>query len=179
MTLVLSTSSSLASWALLAADGAVIASAEREASRASSGFLAETLAEAELPLDRLERVVADVGPGSLTGVKVGVAFAKVLAAALGIEAGGVSAFDLLPAGSPPAVQIRRNLWLVRSEDDSLEESEVEPEGAARPSAIQAGGCLHRIRFCRPEELVPEYGVMPSISRSRNRMLMGEGHDAGA
>lgn len=55
------------------------------------------MAEAGLTFDRLERIGATVGPGSFTGLRVGVAFAKGLASALAIPAVGIGALEALAA----------------------------------------------------------------------------------
>ena len=62
-----------------------------------------TVAEAGLRFDRLERVGVTVGPGSFTGLRVGVAFAKGLAAALGVPAAGVGTLEALAGETPGLV----------------------------------------------------------------------------
>lgn len=58
-------------------------------------LVAETMAEAGVGFDALERVGVTVGPGSFTGLRVGLAFAKGLAAALDIPAVGVGTLEAL------------------------------------------------------------------------------------
>ena len=53
--------------------------------------------EAGLPFSALERIGATVGPGSFTGLRVGIAFAKGLASALAIPAAGVGTLEALAA----------------------------------------------------------------------------------
>jgi len=55
------------------------------------------MAEAGLPFTALQRIGATVGPGSFTGLRVGVAFAKGLASALAIPAVGVGSLEALAA----------------------------------------------------------------------------------
>ncbi|MFN3584413.1 tRNA (adenosine(37)-N6)-threonylcarbamoyltransferase complex dimerization subunit type 1 TsaB [Phenylobacterium sp.] len=55
------------------------------------------MAEAGLPFSAIGRVGVTVGPGSFTGLRVGIAFAKGLAAALGAETAGVGALEALAA----------------------------------------------------------------------------------
>ncbi len=57
------------------------------------------MVEAGLRFDRLDRVGATVGPGSFTGLRVGVAFAKGLASALSIPAVGIGTLEALAAGT--------------------------------------------------------------------------------
>jgi tRNA threonylcarbamoyladenosine biosynthesis protein TsaB len=57
-----------------------------------------TMVEAGVSFDRLQRIGATVGPGSFTGLRVGVAFAKGLASALAIPAVGVGTLEALVAG---------------------------------------------------------------------------------
>lgn len=60
------------------------------------------LDEADLPLQAVERIAVTVGPGSFTGIRVGVAAARGLALSLGIEAAGVSTLAVLAAAGREA-----------------------------------------------------------------------------
>jgi tRNA threonylcarbamoyladenosine biosynthesis protein TsaB len=67
---------------------------------------AEAMTEAGLSFDKLQRVGVTVGPGSFTGLRVGLAFAKGLGAALGIPVVGVGVLEALAAplaGDPGTV----------------------------------------------------------------------------
>ena len=55
------------------------------------------MAQAGLSFDRLDRVGATVGPGSFTGLRVGVAFAKGLGSTLGVPTVGVGTLEALAA----------------------------------------------------------------------------------
>jgi tRNA threonylcarbamoyladenosine biosynthesis protein TsaB len=55
------------------------------------------MAQAGLPFSAIERIGVTVGPGSFTGLRVGVAFAKGLASALDMPAVGIGTLEALAA----------------------------------------------------------------------------------
>ena len=60
----------------------------------------EVMGQAGLRFQDLDRIGVTVGPGSFTGLRVGVAFAKGLAAALGKPCVGVETLEALVAEEP-------------------------------------------------------------------------------
>lgn len=108
----------------------VLASAREVMARGHQERLAPmaqvVIAEAGIGFDRIERVAVTVGPGSFTGLRVGVAFAKGLALALGRAAVGVGTLEALAGEAPssgrgglvfPAIDARRGqLYLQAFED---------------------------------------------------------------
>ena len=64
---------------------------------------AELMAAAKLTFADLDRVAVTVGPGSFTGLRIGLAFAKGLSVALDIPCAGVGVLDVLGRSGPGRV----------------------------------------------------------------------------
>ena len=62
-------------------------------------LVAEVMAEAGIGFERLDRVGVTIGPGSFTGLRVGLAFAKGLSLALDIPCSGVGTLAALAASA--------------------------------------------------------------------------------
>jgi tRNA threonylcarbamoyladenosine biosynthesis protein TsaB len=65
----------------------------------------ELLAEAGAGPRELSRLVVGTGPGSFTGVRMGLAAARGLAFALELRLAGISTLDALAAGAPGALPV--------------------------------------------------------------------------
>ena len=59
----------------------------------------EALAKAGVALSAIERVVVTVGPGSFTGIRIGVAAARGFALSLGIPAVGITTLEVMAAAA--------------------------------------------------------------------------------
>jgi tRNA threonylcarbamoyladenosine biosynthesis protein TsaB len=100
--LAVETATDLVGAAVLTDDGGV---AERShlGGRAHAELLAPAIEEvcalAGCPLEDLDGLAVDVGPGLFTGLRVGVATAKALGQALGLGVVGVTSLDVLAAGA--------------------------------------------------------------------------------
>ncbi len=68
-------------------------------SRALPGLIGRALAEAGVPKRAMEGVAVATGPGSYTGLRIGLATAKALAYALGIPIRGVPTLEALAVGA--------------------------------------------------------------------------------
>ena len=78
----------------------LLAGSERTA-QALAPALKDLLAEAEWPADSIGLVSVAVGPGSFTGLRIGVTTAKILAYAVGAQVIGVNTLSVL-AGQVPS-----------------------------------------------------------------------------
>lgn len=107
----------------------------RDASRDAGGF------------DGLQRIGVTVGPGSFTGLRVGLSFALGLGAALDCEVVGLSTLDALAASVPEkglvvaAIDARRGQVYMRLFKDgaALSEAEAVPLEEAVARIVQAAG----------------------------------------
>ncbi len=108
--LALESATDLVGAALLRDDGAV---AERThvGGRAHGELLAPCIEEvgalSGCTLADVDALAVDVGPGLFTGLRVGVATAKALGQALGVDIVGVTSLDVLAAGALEAAGPRR------------------------------------------------------------------------
>ena len=97
ITLIIETSTAACSVALIE-DGRVIASAHEVVGRGHAERLVPMIAE--LPGGgRADRILVDCGPGSFTGVRVGIAAARGLAFGWGAEIHGFSSLPLIAAAA--------------------------------------------------------------------------------
>jgi tRNA threonylcarbamoyladenosine biosynthesis protein TsaB len=90
--------------AVVLAEGRPLASLSEPMLRGHQERLAlmvrDAMARAGLGFDALDRIGATVGPGSFTGLRVGLAFAKGLGLALGKPCVGVGTLEALAASHP-------------------------------------------------------------------------------
>jgi tRNA threonylcarbamoyladenosine biosynthesis protein TsaB len=173
-----STSSRQASVAIISANGDLLWSGREEAPQAASGACLRML---QVGLDTVgtnltdaRLFVADLGPGSFTGVRVGVTLAKTFAFTHGVNAAGADAFDLIDDGQTVVISNKRGEWFLRRPGASALVVDVLPadeflgygtgfEQQTYPDAARFGALLPYLHPVEPELLVPAYLVEPSIS----------------
>lgn len=176
MILCISTSSPQVSLALIY-EGKVVDSVQELAPRTASKVVLELLEvllhKNGLLKEHITGVVADLGPGSFTGTRVGVMAAKTLAFARGVKCGGVDAFTLIGAENV-VIRVRKGEWM-RPDGEMLFEL---PNGALTygdghenyPQAARLNGNLDRVIWADPLELTPNYILPPSISEPKQEIL---------
>ncbi|MER3414424.1 MAG: tRNA (adenosine(37)-N6)-threonylcarbamoyltransferase complex dimerization subunit type 1 TsaB [Armatimonadota bacterium] len=180
--IVLSTSSPQAAVAVLDGSAVVAFQAEfapRQAEAALFQALNHAMVHAGVSLAEVEGFIADVGPGSFTGVRVGVTVTKTLAWALGLKVSGVSSFDLIADGAV-AVPSRREMYLLRNESVTgvVEVPAFSADLAAAagygkafpepayPDPRRVASQIDGLRWVAPEELLPWYVLEPGISEPK-------------
>lgn len=176
MTVAFSTSSPQISVAIISvARGLLWSGAEmapQGASAALSKLLGSGLHATCLTLRDVSDFAVDLGPGSFTGVRVGVVFAKVLAYGQGTRVRGATAFDLIDAHRVAFVPSRRGEVFVRVPGEPPYKTDTPPLGASGyeyglpgqfPDAGGFGTLLSSLPFLEAFEVLPAYFAEPSIS----------------
>jgi tRNA threonylcarbamoyladenosine biosynthesis protein TsaB len=128
----------------LVRDGEVLGERVSTASRVladADGLLREAgLTEADVT-----HLAVGAGPGSFTGIRIGLAAARGLSFSLGVPVAGISTLDALAAGAPGAVPVidarRREVFALGDGPVCLAPSELELE----PGAVCVGDGAVRYR----------------------------------
>jgi tRNA threonylcarbamoyladenosine biosynthesis protein TsaB len=173
-----STSSPLASVALISPKGEIIWQGEEDAPKRASGACISMLQQLArtFNLKHASLFVADVGPGSFTGVRVGVILAKSFGFAFNRPVAGATAFDLIATERPVALPSKKGEYFVRivgepphRVDHLVDECIGYGPAFPDPTFPHAKGFSNLVSMLEPmaaELFVPEYLVQPSISQPK-------------
>ena len=123
---------------------------------------------------QVDLFVADMGPGSFTGVRVGVTLAKTFGFLYSKEVAGVTSFDLIDASRTVVLPSRKGEFFVRRAGDvPYRTSEIEGEELVGfgpgmepevyPDASRVSLIIPNLVAVNAASFVPEYLIDPSIS----------------
>ncbi|MFH1688484.1 MAG: tRNA (adenosine(37)-N6)-threonylcarbamoyltransferase complex dimerization subunit type 1 TsaB [bacterium] len=152
----------------------------------------DILKSAEIPREKLQGLVVGTGPGSFTGLRIGLAAAKGIAVALDIPVVGLSLFDLAAALLPPEqVQLvvpfkRDQVFVGPVENGQWSAATIQPVSLSELSdrlidRTAVGICLNVSDFV-PGVATPriggriEYDSADLLRLGRERLSAGSGDD---
>ena len=179
--LILGLDTCLSSCSVAVLDGErVVASSREVMARGHQERLApmarQVMAQAGLAFDRLDRIAVTVGPGSFTGLRVGVAFAKGLALALDKPAVGIGTLEALAAEAAglvfPAIDARRGQLYLQAFEDGR--ALMAPDAL---SAEVAAARLAELSQGRPFTLVGSGAALLADVAPGAAIIAAEGPDA--
>jgi tRNA threonylcarbamoyladenosine biosynthesis protein TsaB len=179
--IVLGLDTCLSSCSVAVIDGArVLASAREVMARGHQERLApmaqQVMADAGLQFSQLDRIAVTVGPGSFTGLRVGIAFAKGLVAALDLPAVGIGSLEALAGeGSGlvfAAIDARRGQLYLQGFDEGR--ALMAPDAT---TAELAASRIAELSASRPFTLVGSGAALLADLAPSARVIAAEGADA--
>ena len=136
------------------------------------------LRQASAQTREIEALAVGIGPGSFTGVRIGLATARGLAFALGVPAAGVSTLDALAAGSPgalPVVDARRGeVFVLKDEPTVLDPGKLEVANGT--ICVGSGAVRYRAVLEAAGAEIPPDGDERHVPRARFHAQLA--HDFG-
>jgi tRNA threonylcarbamoyladenosine biosynthesis protein TsaB len=167
LTLAFDTATSVATAALVR-DGEVLGERASRAIRVLADA-DDLLREAGKDRSELGGIVVGVGPGSFTGLRLGIAAARGLAFALDLPVAGVSTLDALAAGAPGALPIidagRREVF-TRVNDEPVAVAPQELELEPGTLCVGDGALRYRIALEERGAEIPDDGDERHRPRAR-------------
>ena len=127
----------------------------------------------------LDGLAVGVGPGSFTGVRMGLATARGLALGLDIPVAGVSTLAALAAGAPGATPVidarRREVFVLRDEPRVIFPADLEP--ASGELLVGSGAVRYRELFEAAGASVPPDNDDRHVPRARFHAQLAENFTA--
>ncbi len=184
MIFAFSTSSKVASVAVFDLGGELLFSGEDEANMRASEVCFALLERSGFAPNDGNLFLADIGPGSFTGTRVGVTIAKTLAFLSGGRCGGIDAFDLISPSEVVVFPSKKGEWFVRQPGDApVRTVDLPPsfigfgpgiDEPIYPHARNFGALLASIQPMDPTEFNPGYLIEPSISIQKKGLGLSGG-----
>ncbi|MET0183449.1 MAG: tRNA (adenosine(37)-N6)-threonylcarbamoyltransferase complex dimerization subunit type 1 TsaB [Caulobacterales bacterium] len=149
----------------LVRDGATLAAAQERMSRGQAERIAplaqEIAQQAEIKFAEIDRIVVTKGPGSFTGVRVGLAFARGLALSLSKPCVGISTLEALA---------------LEEGADGLKAAVIETPGALYIALYENGAEALAPRRCERAEVAE---LLTEAARNRTFSIRGPGAETWA
>jgi len=135
-----------------------------------------------------EAFAADIGPGSFTGVRVGVMLAKTFAFVYGRLVMGADSFDLIDPAGVVVLPSKRGEFFVRELGSPAVRTTELPsvpyrgfgpgvEPSEPPSAAGFARLIDRLERIDPISFAPHYLIEPSISIPKKPYAIARGDQA--
>ena len=174
MIFAFSTSSPVASVAIFTEVGELVYAGERPSEMKASEVCLSLVKESGFDPNEGTLFLADMGPGSFTGTRVGVTIAKTFAYVTGAKCAGATAFDLISATETAVLPSRKGEWFIRVVGNAPFRDTSLPAGSfvgfggdlvdqTYPLASRFGPLLGSLNLVSAEAFVPDYLIEPSIS----------------
>jgi hypothetical protein len=169
-----STSSEWASVAAISSGGEVLWEGQEHAPRRAGAACLRLLEGIPFAIETASLFAADTGPGSFTGVRVGVILAKTFGYLYDKPVSGANAFDLISPTVAVALPSKKGEYFVRVPGEEPYRTEDLPDGdvLGYGAVFQESRPPHAKRFAAlasllvpttAEVFVPDYLIQPSIS----------------
>jgi tRNA threonylcarbamoyladenosine biosynthesis protein TsaB len=141
------------------------------------GLIAQVLERAELDWPDLDRLAVGTGPGTFTGLRIGVATARALAGARGLPLVGVSTLRSLALGAAPEAERRGVSCLMPVLDARRQEVFAAAWGRELVvgwATSRKGGNPAQTELLEPQAIKPDTLATLSGSLAPARLAVGEG-----